>query len=239
VARSHPDRFLTRAPRSSTRPRKAGSGPQRTLIGTLTQVSTVADADRVERLGVGRVVGLGLVLVWLAVLVVTIVLRRRLAYAEHKPLFWWEAFYRTGSIIFGGGQVGAPPHPLTAWGNGRGVALLRWQRASRVSIVREQARKLFQVVLWTGLLCCCTSKASAGRGAPRACSNPLCATLCDINQRRSTCWGRASCGVSARSGQPTGQQCLSAGAAAQSCLISMLAYTNSSARAQGVLPRVA
>ncbi len=77
-------------------------------------MSTVADADRVERLGVGRVVGLGLVLVWLAVLVVTIVLRRRLAYADHKPLFWWEAFYRTGSIIFGGGQVGGPLPPLTA-----------------------------------------------------------------------------------------------------------------------------
>ena len=50
------------------------------------QVSTVADADRVEKLGVNRIVGLGLVLIWLAVLVTTIVLRRRIDYASHEPL---------------------------------------------------------------------------------------------------------------------------------------------------------
>ena len=49
-------------------------------------MSTVDDADRVQRLGVGRAVGLALVLVWLAVLVVTIVLRRRVDYETHKPL---------------------------------------------------------------------------------------------------------------------------------------------------------
>lgn len=49
-------------------------------------MSTIDDADRVQRLGVGRAVGLALVLVWLAVLVVTIVLRRRVDYETHKPL---------------------------------------------------------------------------------------------------------------------------------------------------------
>lgn len=39
-----------------------------------------------EKLGVNRIVGLGLVLIWLAVLVTTIVLRRRIDYATHEPL---------------------------------------------------------------------------------------------------------------------------------------------------------
>lgn len=39
-----------------------------------------------EKLGVNRIVGLGLVLIWLAVLVTTIVLRRRIDYASHEPL---------------------------------------------------------------------------------------------------------------------------------------------------------
>ena len=53
----------------------------------------------------GRITGAILVLAWAAVLVFVIVLRRHTDYASHKELFWWEAFYRTGSIIFGGGQV--------------------------------------------------------------------------------------------------------------------------------------
>ena len=69
------------------------------------QVSTVADADRVEKLGVSRTVGAILILFWAVVLTVVIVLRRRLDYESHKELYWFEAFYRTGSIIFGGGQV--------------------------------------------------------------------------------------------------------------------------------------
>ena len=45
------------------------------------------------------------VIVWAAVLVFVIVYRRHADYESHKELFWWEAFYRTGSLIFGGGQV--------------------------------------------------------------------------------------------------------------------------------------
>ena len=69
------------------------------------QVSTDANAERVEKLGVGRITGALLVAMWAGVLVAVIVLRRNTDYVHHEALYWWEAFYRTGSIIFGGGQV--------------------------------------------------------------------------------------------------------------------------------------
>ncbi len=47
----------------------------------------------------------GIVLaVWLAVLIVTLVLNVTLQ-SPPLPLQWWVVFYRTGSIIYGGGQV--------------------------------------------------------------------------------------------------------------------------------------
>jgi chromate transporter len=54
---------------------------------------------------VNRVWGAILLAVWVAVLVVCIVLVSAL---KPAPLLlrWWEAFYRIGSIIYGGGQVG-------------------------------------------------------------------------------------------------------------------------------------
>lgn len=69
------------------------------------QVSSPSHADLMVKLGVNKAVGLILVFLWMAVLVVTIVLRRHTSYEAHKELHWWEGFYRTGSIIFGGGQV--------------------------------------------------------------------------------------------------------------------------------------
>lgn len=82
---------------------------------SVAQVSKASEADRIEKLGVSRWVGLVLIAAWLIVLVLTIVLRRRTAYESRKELHWWEAFYRTGSIIFGGGQVIHPfqPHSLS------------------------------------------------------------------------------------------------------------------------------
>ena len=62
------------------------------------------------KLGVNKAVGLILVFLWMAVLVVTIVLRRHTSYEAHEELHWWEGFYRTGSIIFGGGQVCSLAH---------------------------------------------------------------------------------------------------------------------------------
>ena len=49
-----------------------------------------------------------LIALWLALLIVLLVLVRSLPY-DHRvnatPLDWFEVFYRTGSIIYGGGQV--------------------------------------------------------------------------------------------------------------------------------------
>lgn len=79
------------------------------------QVSKATEADRIEKLGVSRAVGAVLIAAWLVVLVCTIVFRRRTDYETRKELHWWEAFYRTGSIIFGGGQVSVlwPYNPYT------------------------------------------------------------------------------------------------------------------------------
>lgn len=91
--------------------------PSHTVAGPVlhqsapVQVSKASEADRIEKLGVSRAVGLVLVAAWLIVLVCTIVFRRRTDYESRKELHWWEAFYRTGSIIFGGGQVKLPLQP--------------------------------------------------------------------------------------------------------------------------------
>ncbi|CAL8468154.1 g7693 [Coccomyxa elongata] len=79
-----------------------------TLFTLRKVVSKASEADRIEKLGVSRTVGAVLVAAWLIVLVCTIVFRRRTDYESRKELHWWEAFYRTGSIIFGGGQVVLP-----------------------------------------------------------------------------------------------------------------------------------
>ena len=83
-------------------------------IKWLPQVSTDANAERVEKLGVGRITGALLVALWAGVLVGVIVYRRHADYVHHEALYWWEAFYRTGSIIFGGGQVSISPQPYSA-----------------------------------------------------------------------------------------------------------------------------
>lgn len=68
--------------------------------------STTSD-ESIRSHGVNRVWGAILLAVWVAVLVVCIVLVSAL---KPAPLLlrWWEAFYRIGSIIYGGGQVVLP-----------------------------------------------------------------------------------------------------------------------------------
>lgn len=61
-----------------------------------------ADA-KIASLGLSMVGGGILIAMWLAILVATIVLTNVKPYAGYEPLFWFEAFYRTGSLIFGGG----------------------------------------------------------------------------------------------------------------------------------------
>eukprot|EP00199_Chlamydomonas_sp_CCMP681_P001026 CAMPEP_0119109864 /NCGR_PEP_ID=MMETSP1180-20130426/24373_1 /TAXON_ID=3052 ORGANISM="Chlamydomonas cf sp, Strain CCMP681" /NCGR_SAMPLE_ID=MMETSP1180 /ASSEMBLY_ACC=CAM_ASM_000741 /LENGTH=522 /DNA_ID=CAMNT_0007095877 /DNA_START=95 /DNA_END=1660 /DNA_ORIENTATION=- len=89
------------------------------VAGVLTIISnrnvdmslkTVAD-DGVQSLGVGMKVGAALILVWAGVLTTVLVLVRSLDYDHRKDstaLDWFEVFYRTGSIIYGGGQVVLP-----------------------------------------------------------------------------------------------------------------------------------
>jgi len=49
--------------------------------------------------------GGGLLALWVIVLIITVVVTPTLD-DPPQPLLWWEVFYRTGSIIYGGGQVG-------------------------------------------------------------------------------------------------------------------------------------
>lgn len=52
-----------------------------------------------------RTAGVVLIVVWAAVLVAASVGVNLIPYEQAKPLHWFEGFYRTGSFIFGGGQV--------------------------------------------------------------------------------------------------------------------------------------
>jgi len=63
---------------------------------------------KVDRLGFGMVTGGLLIIVWLAVLITVVVTRQVTDYEDARALHWFEAFYRIGSIIFGGGQVVLP-----------------------------------------------------------------------------------------------------------------------------------
>jgi len=66
--------------------------------------------EGIESLGVKKVTGAILLIVWISVLVIAIVLRTSVIKYEGsgRVLWWFESFYRTGSIIFGGGQVVLP-----------------------------------------------------------------------------------------------------------------------------------
>ena len=62
----------------------------------------------VERLGFNKLGGGILLALWIAVLIAVLVAAGQTAYVDQKELHWFAAFYRTGSIIFGGGQVVLP-----------------------------------------------------------------------------------------------------------------------------------
>ena len=55
-----------------------------------------------------RAVGAALIAGWVVALVALGIAVSRTDYASNKALHWFEAFWRTGSIIFGGGQVVLP-----------------------------------------------------------------------------------------------------------------------------------
>ena len=52
-----------------------------------------------------RMAGLALLALWAGVLAAVMVAVALIPYESAKPLHWFEGFYRTGSFIFGGGQV--------------------------------------------------------------------------------------------------------------------------------------
>ncbi|GMH33315.1 hypothetical protein BSKO_01149 [Bryopsis sp. KO-2023] len=64
--------------------------------------------EGLDALGVGVFGGAILILTWACVLGLVIGLASAIPYEDAKPLHWFESFYRTGSLIFGGGQVVLP-----------------------------------------------------------------------------------------------------------------------------------
>ncbi|XP_024383775.1 uncharacterized protein [Physcomitrium patens] len=72
-----------------------------------TPKKKTATEDSAGKHGFGVYAGAVLITVWLVALVITLIVRR----ASKNPsmlLQWWEVFYRTGSVIYGGGQVVLP-----------------------------------------------------------------------------------------------------------------------------------
>lgn len=97
-------------------PTLIGLGGLTTLILRRKEVVKIEDVNAgVERLGFTKLWGAVLIAVWVAVLVVTIVLSGGTEYESNKELHWFAAFYRIGSIIFGGGQVGGMGLWVALW----------------------------------------------------------------------------------------------------------------------------
>ncbi|KAK3255906.1 hypothetical protein CYMTET_34936 [Cymbomonas tetramitiformis] len=71
-------------------------------------ITTNVEAKMLQSMGLSINTGLILIGIWLAVLIVVIVLRNTVEYSSAPAIHWFEAFYRTGSLIFGGGQVVLP-----------------------------------------------------------------------------------------------------------------------------------
>jgi len=67
-----------------------------------------ADAEDVARLGLKPWAGAVLIAVWIITLITLGIVVPNTSYESNKELHWFEAFWRTGSIIFGGGQVVLP-----------------------------------------------------------------------------------------------------------------------------------
>jgi chromate transporter len=96
-------------PRQWTFPSLIILGGLATLIINRNVIYNVAGStDGVDRLGLNKLGGAILLTVWVVVLVTTIVLAADIPYKDAKELHWFASFYRTGSVIFGGGQVVLP-----------------------------------------------------------------------------------------------------------------------------------
>ena len=67
-----------------------------------------ADEQVVEKYGFRPLMGALLIVLWAALLFGATIAARAVPYKKSPPLHWFELFYRTGSLIFGGGQVVLP-----------------------------------------------------------------------------------------------------------------------------------
>ena len=76
--------------------------------GAREDASGDEDAEEVAHLGLTPAVGGCLIVGWIVALVALGIAVSKTDYASNKELHWFEAFWRTGSIIFGGGQVVLP-----------------------------------------------------------------------------------------------------------------------------------
>jgi len=80
-----------------------------TILIMRKNIINVSDASvGVDRLGFNKLGGGALIALWVAVLVATIIATAETEYLDQRELHWFAAFYRTGSVIFGGGQVVLP-----------------------------------------------------------------------------------------------------------------------------------
>ena len=89
---------------------KAKKSDDGAVATAATTVATTADADadEVAHLGVKPITGACLIVIWIFTLIALSIVASNTTYATHKELHWFAAFWRVGSIIFGGGQVVLP-----------------------------------------------------------------------------------------------------------------------------------
>mmetsp|Transcript_32600 Transcript_32600/g.45235 ORF Transcript_32600/g.45235 Transcript_32600/m.45235 type:complete len:436 (+) Transcript_32600:80-1387(+) len=83
------------------------------LLTRITRRNTPESAGALEvthiaNLGLSITGGALLLVLWVLILIGAVVCRQRIPYEQAPALHWFESFYRTGSLIFGGGQVVLP-----------------------------------------------------------------------------------------------------------------------------------
>eukprot|EP00386_Alphamonas_edax_P008476 GDKI01027769.1.p1 GENE.GDKI01027769.1~~GDKI01027769.1.p1 ORF type:complete len:466 (-),score=96.26 GDKI01027769.1:17-1387(-) len=76
---------------------------EQTVSGDILEIE-----EEMSHFGLSVWGGAFLCFLWFAILVGLMIVRPMLNYDDWKPLFWFESFYRIGSLIFGGGQVVLP-----------------------------------------------------------------------------------------------------------------------------------
>ena len=76
-----------------------------TLVCTERTAAHPNIEDVTDNIGISCLLGTCLMLTWLVLLVASIAACQGMAYQDHQVLHWFEAFFRIGSLTFGGTQV--------------------------------------------------------------------------------------------------------------------------------------